>query len=228
MRRVTRSVRLVPLICIAVIVLAFQCQALETPKGFLGIYAYESIEGQHTVSSAAGTELANAFIPLFAKVIAFDKVPLTSNETVRILEKMTKDRKLVVTAINTWLAGGVVTAPTLTLADDSIKFKDLTWHINQDTVLADAKRNGMTHVIIGTFTGIANPPAEGEAPKKIRPVSVLGNLRLMDVAKGTVVWAKTYRQAKADFDSRLAFNGAVLKIAETAAKDATAALQQTK
>ncbi|MFA4946918.1 MAG: hypothetical protein WC674_00195 [Candidatus Krumholzibacteriia bacterium] len=210
---------------VVAIVLTYSSQgeAIEKKKGgYLGIYTYENIEGYHTVSGAAGTEMTNAFMPFFEKVVAFDKVPLTSNETVRILEEMTKDRKIIVTAINSWLAGGVVSAPTVTIADDAIKFKDLTWHINQDSVLAEAKKKGMTHVIVGTFTGIENPvqsDAEG-ARKRLRSVNVLGNLRLMDVARGSVIWAKTYRQAKADFDSRLAFNAAVLTVAETAAKEA--------
>jgi hypothetical protein len=206
-----------------VLTYASQGDAIDTKKGgYLGIYTYENIEGYHTVSGAAGTELTNAFMPFFERVVAFDKVPLTSNETVRILENMTKDRKVVVTAINSWLAGGVVSAPTVTIADDAIKFKDLTWHINQDSVLTDAKKKGMTHVIVGTFTGIENPvqsDAEG-ARKRLRSVNVLGNLRLMDVARGSVIWAKTYRQAKADFDYRLAFDAAVLAVAETAAKEA--------
>ena len=212
-------------VSIAAIVLALASRgdAIEKKKGgYLGIYTYENIEGYHTVSAAAGTELTNAYLPFFERVVAFDKVPLTSNETVRILEEMTKDRKIVVTAINSWLAGGLVAAPTVTLADDAIKFKDLTWHVNQDSVLADAKKKGMTHVMIGTFTGIEIPArsdAEG-AGKRLRSVNVLGNLRLMDVARGSVIWAKTYRQAKADFDSRLAFDAAVLTVAESAAKEA--------
>jgi hypothetical protein len=217
--------RVVAALCVGAIVLtcASYGGAIEKKKGgYLGIYTYENIEGYHTVSGAAGTELINSYLPFFERVVTFDKVPLTSNETVRILEKMTKDRKIVVTAINSWLAGGVVAVPTVTLADDAIKFKDLTWHINQDSVLTDAKKKGMTHVIIGTFTGIENPvqtDAEG-ARKRMRSVNVLGNLRLMDVARGSVIWAKTYRQAKADFDSRLAFNAAVLAVAETAGKEA--------
>jgi hypothetical protein len=229
MKRLTGGAELVAVICAFLVAGAVQCRALQTPKGFLGVYAYETLEGRHTVSSAAGTELANAFIPLFAKVTTSDKVPLTSNETVRILEAMTKDRKIVVTTLSAWLAGGVIAAPTITLADDSMKFKDLTWHVDEDSVLADAKRAGMTSVIIGTFTGMANPIAgTGEAAKNLRSVNVLGNIRLIDVKQGGVVWAKTYRRAKADFDSRLAFNGAVLEVADSAAKDIKEALQQTK
>jgi hypothetical protein len=197
-------------------------------KSSLGIYLYENIEGYHTTSSTAGTELSNKLLKVFDKVMAYDKVPLESNETVRILEKMTEDRKVTVTAINTWLTGNVISTPSITFADDDIKFKDLTWHIDQDGVLADAKKNAMSHVLIGSFSGMVKKVGN----KKLNPdgrllaVTVLGNVRLIDVAKNTIVWAKTYQDIKNGFDARIAFDKAVSKLSGQIGEDATQALSK--
>lgn len=194
----------------------------------LGIYIYENIEGYHTVSSTAGTELSNVFLNLFDKVMTIDRVPLQSNETVRILEEMTEDRKIVVTAINTWLTGGVISTPTITFADDAIKFKDLTWHIDQEKVLADAKEKKVSHALIGSFTGMVKSVKEDKTGPKGRLISVnvIANVRLVEVPGGAVLWAKTYRDIKAGFDFRTAFDSAVLGISEYVAKDAKKSLSQ--
>ena len=59
-----RAVMVVALF-VAAIVLTYTSQgdAIEKKKGgYLGIYTYENIEGYHTVSGAAGTELTNAYL----------------------------------------------------------------------------------------------------------------------------------------------------------------------
>lgn len=195
-------------------------------KGSLGIYIYENIEGYHTVSSTAGTELTSAFLPAFAKVMAFDRVPLESNETVRILEKMTEDRKVTVTAINTWLAGGAIAAPTVTFADDDIKFKDLTWHVDENAVMADAKKKGMTHILIGSISGLVKQSGGGGAKARLVSATAMANLKLLDVVQGTAVWAKTYRDVKAGFDARTAFDDAVLCISGKAGGEVMEFLKQ--
>ncbi len=177
----------------------------------LGIYIFENLEGYHSVSSAAGTELSNLLQADWPKVMVFDKVPLESNETVRILEEMTEDRKVVVTAINTWLQGGVISTPTVTFADDAIKFKDLTWHLDQAAVQADAAERGLSHVLIGTFTGLVKEAGTGGG--KLVSVQVLANVRVMKTADGSVAWSGTYRDRAAGFDPRSAFDETVLKIA---------------
>jgi hypothetical protein len=201
------------------LILCFAVMAMGSTgaKGSLGIYIYENIEGYHTISSTAGTELTNALLPVFGKVMAYDRIPLESNETVRILEEMTKDRKVAVTAVSTWLSGGVISAPTVTFADDDIKFKDLTWHIDQEAVMADAKKNGMTHVLFGSISGLVKSVEGMDAKERLVSVNAIANLKLVDVSLGAVVWAKTYRDVKAGFDARRAFDDAVVDLSAKAA-----------
>lgn len=181
-------------------------------KGSLGIYIYENVEGYHTVSSTAGTELMNILLPAFTKIMVHDRIPLESNETVRILEKMTEDRKVTLTTINTWLAGGAISIPTITFADDDIKFKDLTWHIDQDAVITDVEMKGMTHVLFGSISGFVKSVEGKDAKKRLVSVNAIANIRLVDISEGTTVWAKTYRDVKAGFDARTAFDDAVVDL----------------
>ncbi|UCF04165.1 MAG: hypothetical protein JSV33_09440 [bacterium] len=222
------KVKIAILGCAVLLALCAASSCPATTKSSLGIYLYENIEGYHTTSSTAGTELSNKLLKVFDKVMVFDKVPLESNETVGILEKMTEDRKVTVTAISTWLTGNVISAPSITFADDDIKFKDLTWHIDQDVVLAEARKNTMTYVLIGSFDGIVKKVGN----KKLNPdgrllsVTVLGNIRLIDVAENTIIWAKTYQDIKNGFDARIAFDKAVSKLSGHIGKDATQALSK--
>jgi hypothetical protein len=71
----------------------------ESGKSSLGIYLYENIEGFHTVSSTANARFASSLLPVFTKITTNDKVPLESNESVRILDELTKDRKVTVTTV---------------------------------------------------------------------------------------------------------------------------------
>jgi hypothetical protein len=205
--------------CILILCFTTMAMADTGAKGSLGIYIYENIEGYHTVSSTAGTELANVFTPVFGKVMAYDNIPLESNETVRILEEMTKDRKVTVTVLNTWLSGGSLSVPTVTFADDDIKFKDLTWHVDQKAVLADAKEKGMTYALFGSISGLVKG-VEGEGAKqRLVSVNTIANLKLVDISQGTVVWAKTYREIKAGFDARTAFDDAVVSLSAKAGNE---------
>jgi hypothetical protein len=193
----------------------------------LGIYIYESIEGFHSVSSAAGTRLASTLKPFFNKVQSFDKIPLESNESVRILEEMTKDRKIVITAISTWLSGGVIAAPTVTFADDDIKFRDLTWHVNQDAVMKDADDKDMSHVLIGSFSGMIKAAAkQADSRGKLLSVTVIANLRLIEAGGGTTLWADTYREVRAGFDPRVVFDEVVEEISKKAGRDAIDRMSQ--
>ncbi|MBN2184524.1 MAG: hypothetical protein JW746_04275 [Candidatus Krumholzibacteriota bacterium] len=185
--------------------------------GSVGLYIYENIEGEHTISSAAGTELGNTLLEYFGKVSVIDRVPLESNETVRILDEMTKERKVTVTSVHTWLSGGVISSPTLTFADDAIKFKDLTWHIDSGKIIQDAGKRGLKKVLYGDFSGYVSPANPGNP--KLGSVTVVANLRLMTVAGESVEWAKTYRSVMAGFDPRIAFNDAIVSICETVSED---------
>ena len=185
--------------------------------GSIGLYIYENIERAHTISSTAGTELGNTLLKYFKKVSVIDRVPLESNETVRILDEMTKERKVTVTSIHTWLSGGVISSPTLTFADDAIKFKDLTWHIDSDEIIKDAGKRGLKKVLYGDFSGYVAQTNPNNP--RLGSVTVVANLRLMTVDGESVEWAKTYRSVTAGFDPRVAFDDAVVSICETVSED---------
>ncbi len=186
-------------------------------SGSIGLYIYENLEREHTISSVAGTELGNTLLEYFEKVSVIDRVPLESNETVRILDEMTKERKVTVTSVHTWLSGGVISSPTLTFADDSIKFKDLTWHIDSGAIMKDAGKRGLKKVLYGDFSGFVSP-ANPNNPR-LASVTVVANLRLVTVAGESVEWAKTYRSVMAGFDPRVAFSDAIVSICETVSND---------
>jgi hypothetical protein len=226
MKRIVKGCRGGMIPCMLILCFAAMAAGGVEAKGSLGIYIYENIEGYHTVSSTAGTELTNTFLPLFEKVMAYDRVPLQSNETARILEEMTKDRKVAVTAISTWLSGGVISAPTITFADDDIKFRDLTWHIDQEAVIADARKNGMTHALFGTISGFVRSVEGADTKGRLVSVNATANLKLVDISQGTVVWAETYRDTKAGFDARTAFEDAAFDLSSKAGSDVLAFLEE--
>ncbi|MBN2069952.1 MAG: hypothetical protein JW814_00735 [Candidatus Krumholzibacteriota bacterium] len=216
MRDLKRLCRLVLIVCVLTAMIPGLSRAGEK-AGSIGLYIYENIEGAHTVSSTAGTELTNTLLGSFRKVSVIDKVPLESNETVRILDEMTKDRKVTVTSIHTWLSGGVISSPTLTFADDAIKFKDLTWHIDHEKIIKDATERGLDKVLFGDFSGyIADTNSSN---RKLGSVTVVANLRLMTVKGESVEWAKTYRSVTAGFDPRVTFDEAVVNICKAIADD---------
>jgi len=226
MNRIVNTYRVGVTSCILILCFTAMAVGSTWEKGSLGIYIYENVEGFHTVSSTAGTEFTNAFLSLFGKIMAYDRIPLESNETVRILEEMTKDRKVSVTAISTWLSSGVISAPTVTFADDDIKFKDLTWHIDQEAVMVDAKNKGMTHALFGSITGLVKS-VEGNGSKgRLVSVNAIANLKLVDVSQESVVWAKTYRDVKAGFDARTAFDDAVVDLSAKAGGEVLAFLEK--
>lgn len=204
---------------VAGLVMATPCRAEKLGK--VGVYLYENVEGFHTAGAACGTSLADHLKPYAKGVIAFDKVPLESNETVRILDELTKDRKIVVAAVHTWLAGGAISTPSVTLADDAIKFKDLTWHVNQEAILKEAAKSGLSHVLLGTVTGLVKESGNraAQSGSKLFSVTVQANFQLVDVASGAGLWAKTYRDVKAGFDPRTAFDEGALHVGEMAGKD---------
>lgn len=195
-------------------------------SGALGIYIYESIEGYHRVASTAGTEITSTLLTTFDRVLANDKIPLESNETVRILDEMTKDREVVVTTITTWLRGEVITAPTVKFKDDAIKFTDLTWHVNQDAVLEHAREQKLDHVLIGSITGLVNPvrSANSESGRQLFSVQAVANLRLLDLEEDSAIWAETYRETQAGFDARSIFETLAAGIGEQAGEDIHAQL----
>jgi len=160
-------------------------------------------------------------IPIFKRVTTNNKVPLESNESVRILSDMTKNRNVEIVALNTWIAGNIISAPTVTFADDDIKFRDLTWHVDENSINKSAKKIGLDMVISGSFTGLVrqSTAAERIQSNKLSSVSVIANLKLMNVTDQGVIWTKTYNEVVAGFDPRVAFNEAVLNISKKAATE---------
>lgn len=195
--------------------------SVEAGTKSLGIYVYENIEGFHTVSSTANTKLAASLQPVFAKIAANDKVPLESNETVRILDELTEDRKVTVTPLTSWITGNVISAPTITFADDDIKFMDLTWHVDDNAVIEDAKAKGLSHTLIGAFSGmVKSAGGEGsEAKKRLLSVTVIANMKLINVKDGSIAWSWSHTAVAAGFDSRVAFNDAVSNICDIASEE---------
>jgi hypothetical protein len=189
--------------------------------GSVGIYVYENLEGAHTPSSASGTRLAALLASSATQVLAVDKVPLVSNESVRILDKLTEDRKIVVAAVHTWFTGNVIAAPTITLADDAIKFQDLTWHVDRETVLVQAAKDGQTQALIGTATGLIKEAGNraAQSGSKLRSVTVEADFQLIDVRTGAASWAQHFRVVNAGFDPRVAFDDGLTQVAELAAKE---------
>jgi hypothetical protein len=187
----------------------------------LGIFVHENLEGDHTPSSTFGTHLGSMLQPVCKNIKVEDSVPLKTNETVRILDEETKDRKVVWTTLSTYAQKGAVDYPAITFADNDIKFMDLTWKVDGDKVVALAKNAGLTHCLTGTCTGyITQPSARSAAGKQdLTVVTASVNVRLHNMATGEAEWMKNYRQAVPHTDLRIAFEQAAEMVAERIAKD---------
>jgi hypothetical protein len=187
----------------------------------LGIYVFENLEGQHTQSSTFGTRLGADLLPVCEKIVVEDSVPLESNETVRILDEMTKNRKVIVTTLRAVAKDGVVEFPTIAFADDSIKFTDLTWKVDDNKVLEVAKTSGVTKCLMGTCEGIVTRPSADSASGRRGLVAVTAsvNVRLLTVPDGEAEWMNTYRQVVSHTDARLAFEQAIEMVSAQVAKD---------
>jgi len=195
----------------------------------LGIFVYENLEGEHTPSSTFGTHLGSMLQPVCKNIKVEDSVPLKTNETVRILDEETKDRKVVWTTLSTYARNGDVDYPAITFADDDIKFMDLTWKVDGDRVVAEAGKDGLTHCLMGTCTGYVMPPNETSATGKMGLASVTAsvNVRLYNLATGRDEWMKNYRQVVAHSDPRIAFEQAIELVSDRIAGDLTVYMNDT-
>lgn len=187
----------------------------------LGVFVYENLEGMHTSSSTFGTSLGAELMDLIDKVTVSDNVPLQSNETVRLLDELTKDRKVVVTTLTAAFKNGGVDYPTVTFADDDIKFTDLTWKVDVDKVIAGAKEAGLTHALIGTCTGLVTAPHKKSAAGKreLTAVTASVNVRLFNLTTGEIDWMNTYRHVVSHTDARVAYEQATEAAAAEVAGD---------
>jgi len=185
----------------------------------VGIYVFETLEDTHKSMGIAGTAVAEGLRTQFAGVRVYDRIPLESNETVRILDEMTEGREIVLLPVTTFLHGTVLLPPTIRISDDAIKFKDLTWHVNQDSVITHARSNKHTHVIIGRVEGRTNTArASSSGGRALISVNVRVNLRLMDTDSGSIEWAQTLDDTRAGFDPRIVFDGLVEELTQVAVK----------
>ncbi len=209
------------LLSIVVITLAVPTATPKDSAVKLGIQVFENLEGYHTQTSELGTRLGKVLMSALESIDIDDQVPLQSNETVRILDEMTKGRKVIVTTLHALSTTGGVNYPTIVFADDAIKFADLTWKLDEDAALKRAKAKGMTHCLTGVCTGLVTVPHEDTAAGKRNLSSITANinLRLHDLSTGKTVWMNTYQQVVAHSDPRLAFIQALEDIAPTIASD---------
>jgi hypothetical protein len=187
----------------------------------LGIFVYENLEGDHTPSSTFGTHLGSMLLPVCKNIKVEDSVPLKTNETVRILDEETKDRKVVWTTLSTYAKNGSVDYPSITFADNDIKFMDLTWKVDGDQVAALAKKAGLTHCLMGTCTGYTTSPSMKSAAGKqgLTAVTASVNVRLHNLKTGEAEWMQNYRQVVPHTDQRIGFEQAMEMVAERIAED---------
>ncbi|NIO29538.1 MAG: hypothetical protein GTO29_13405 [Candidatus Latescibacteria bacterium] len=211
---------LIVLFAVAVILLCPRSTSADKPIK-LGIFVFENLEGIHTQSSTFGTSLGSQLMPMLEKVRVEDSVPLQSNETVRILDELTKDRKVVMTTLHAVFRNGVIDYPAVVFADDAVKFIDLTWKVDDDKTMELAKETGLSHCLIGTCQGIATAPHEESAAGRrgLTAVTASVNVRLHNISSGEAEWMNTYRRVVSHTDPRLAFEQAVEMVAEDIAED---------
>ena len=185
----------------------------------VGVYIYETLEGYHQSMGVGGTVLADSLRVRFEGVRIFDNIPLESNESVRILDEMTEGREVVLTPVVTILNGTAIAPPAVTMSDDALNFQDLTWHVDQDAVIAHAKENNLTHVLIGRIEGRANRSRSATSSgRALISVQATANLRLLNIADNTSEWSQTIEDTQAGFDARVVFDRLVMELSRTAAK----------
>lgn len=195
----------------------------------LGIFVHENLEGYHTPSSTFGTYLGSELLPVFKNLKVEHAVPLQTNETVRILDELTEERKVVWTTLQAVATNGAIEYPSVTFADDTIKFRDLTWKVDEARVAELAKKAGLTHCLVGTCTGYAaSTDAKSVVGSRgLTPVTASVNVHLLNLKTDKTEWMKNYRQVVPHSDPRIAFEQAVEMIAEKIAGDLNAFFKDT-
>jgi hypothetical protein len=187
----------------------------------LGIFVYENLEGYHTPSSTFGTYLGSKLMPVCKTIKVEHRVPLQTNETIRILDEETEDRKIVWTTLDAFFNNGTIDYPAVTFADDDIKFRDLTWKVDEETAVKWAREAGMTHCLMGTCTGYVTIPSKktevGQRGLKVVTASV--NIQLYNLKTGETEWMQNYRQVVSHMDNRIAFEQGAEMVADRIAKD---------
>jgi hypothetical protein len=140
---------------------------------------------------------------------------------VRLLDELTKDRKVVVTTLTAAFKNGAVDYPAVTFADDDVKFTDLTWKVDLEKTISSAKEAGLTHALVGTCAGIITEPHEKSAAGKreLMAVTASVNVRLFNLATGEADWMNTYRHVVSHTDPRLAYEQAAEAAAAEVAGD---------
>ena len=189
----------------------------------IGIYVFENLEGRNVTSSTAATILARELRDAGEQVSVASRVPLQSNETIRLLDEMSTGETLVSTRTATAFAGGgVIQFETTKISDEVLKYTDLTWHIDQAALMDLAKEAGVDYVLMGDVRGTLLPPSS-VGGGKLRSVEVSGRLQLVNVKTGMADWSDILRSRQADFQEDLAFD----KAAETGALAAAKSLLKT-
>lgn len=187
----------------------------------VGIFLYENLDGRHASSSLAGTSVSSSLNGVFGSVRVLDKVPLVSNESVRMLSAMTAGREVTISAIRTWMVGGIIQAPTITLADNAIKFRDLTWHLDQESCLAWCADQGLDFALVGSVTGRTNPveSVRSGGGRKPHSVHAVAGLQLIEIATQKATWTHTYAPKGVGFDPQIVFSDLMVQLGENIGRD---------
>jgi len=153
------------------------------------------------------------------QVSVASRVPLQSNETVRLLDELSTGETLVTTrTARAFAGGGVIQFETTEISDETLKYTDLTWHLDQNALMEQAKEAGVEYVLMGDVRGTLLPPSS-VGGGKLRSVEVSGRLQLVKVGTGMADWSDILRSRQADFRAELAFDKAAesgaQKIAES-------------
>lgn len=189
----------------------------------IGIYIFENLEGRNVTSSTAATILARELRDAGMQVSVASRVPLQSNESIRLLDELATGETLVSTRTATAFAGGgVIQFETTKISDETLKYSDLTWHIDQNALMEQAKEAGVEYVLMGDVRGTLLPPSS-VGGGKLRSVEVSGRLQLVKVGTGMADWSDILRSRQADFRAELAFD----KAAESGAQKVAKSLLET-
>jgi len=190
----------------------------------VGVFIYENLEGYHLSGSMSGTSSSTALQTVFERIRVFDRVPLESNESVRILTEMTEGREVVLTPIRVWLTGGIIQPPTITFKDDAIKFQDLTWHVDQPACFSLSSESALEYVLVGSITGLVNEvkSVDSTGGRDLTTVQVAATLQLLEVSTSRAVWANSYRPKRAGFDPRTTFIDLLAELGDEVGKDIAA------
>jgi len=178
-----------------------------------GVYIYEHLEGQ----TVPGSTFCHAFSSAVGSrgYTCVDRVPLESNENVRILSEMTEGRTVVVTTLRAAWMGGQIVYPAVEMPADEIKFIDLSWHVDSDAVIEAATAAGQAEYIVGSISGQVT---EGQwSDRQTYRVTAICNVQKIFTKFGTAVWTFQKTKTGSGFDPVVVYAKLVAELGAEAA-----------